>query len=366
MGATTTAKGERLFADLVEPLYADPAVTPSTMMGLPCVRYDGRFFASLDRRSGALLVKLPADRVRHLVERGEGEHFTPAGRTFREWVSLPNPDPRRWRRHLAEAIEFVRADGAGAPQPASRPPLPGFEGFPEEGFGFLAGLEANNTKAYFDANRDTYERTLLEPAKAFVTALGAQLRARVSPDIQAEPRVGASLFRINNDLRFAKHLRPYKTTLDMTFWEGDAPPRQNPALMLRLTTTEVHLGAGVFGLAGDRLEHYRRALRDDRRSAELHDAVVAVTRRGGQLSEPTRKRLPAGFHAETTAASYAVRDGFHVTTRSPRPAERTSPRFVDWCATRLEPFGPIHRWLVGALSHPGVAAGHATRRPGSA
>jgi hypothetical protein len=30
------------------------------------VRVDGRFFASLDRRNGALLVKLPADRVRQL------------------------------------------------------------------------------------------------------------------------------------------------------------------------------------------------------------------------------------------------------------------------------------------------------------
>jgi hypothetical protein len=50
---------EELFWDLVEPMYADPAVQRSTMMGLPCVRLAGRFFASLDRRTGALLVKLP-------------------------------------------------------------------------------------------------------------------------------------------------------------------------------------------------------------------------------------------------------------------------------------------------------------------
>jgi hypothetical protein len=57
---------DELFWDLAEPMYADPAVRRSTMMGVPCVRVDGRFFASLDRRSGALLVKLPADRVRQL------------------------------------------------------------------------------------------------------------------------------------------------------------------------------------------------------------------------------------------------------------------------------------------------------------
>ncbi|MDY7091268.1 MAG: hypothetical protein SYR96_40095, partial [Actinomycetota bacterium] len=84
--------GEQLFWELVEPLYADPAVQRSTMMGLPCVRLDGRFFASLDRRTGALLVKLPADRVAQLITAGDGEAFAPAGRVFREWVAVPQPD----------------------------------------------------------------------------------------------------------------------------------------------------------------------------------------------------------------------------------------------------------------------------------
>jgi hypothetical protein len=76
---------EELFWDLVEPMYADPAVQRSTMMGLPCVRLDGRFFASLDRRTGALRVKLSSERVRQLIDAGHGQPFAPAGRTFREW-----------------------------------------------------------------------------------------------------------------------------------------------------------------------------------------------------------------------------------------------------------------------------------------
>ena len=62
---------------LVEPMYADPAVQRSTMMGLPCVRLDGRFFASLDRRTGALLVKLSAERVRQLIDAGHGQPVPP-------------------------------------------------------------------------------------------------------------------------------------------------------------------------------------------------------------------------------------------------------------------------------------------------
>lgn len=100
---------EELFWDLVEPMYADPAVQRSTMMGLPCVRFDGRFFASLDRRTGALLVKLSSERVRQLIDAGHGQLFAPAGRTFREWVAITVPDRRRWQALLAEARDHAAA-----------------------------------------------------------------------------------------------------------------------------------------------------------------------------------------------------------------------------------------------------------------
>jgi hypothetical protein len=114
---------EELFWDLAQPLYEDPAVSRSTMMGLPCLRLSGQFFASLDRRTGALLVKLSADRVGALIRAGHGAPFAPAGRVFREWVAIPQPDRRRWRTLLAEARDHAAAAGsapAGGPAPAGR------------------------------------------------------------------------------------------------------------------------------------------------------------------------------------------------------------------------------------------------------
>ncbi len=114
---------EELFWDLVQPMYADPAVQRSTMMGLPCIRLDGQFFASLDRRTGALLVKLPQQRVGQLIEAGHGEPFAPAGRVFREWVAISRPDRRRWQGLLAEARRHAAgpaASGGDAPAAASR------------------------------------------------------------------------------------------------------------------------------------------------------------------------------------------------------------------------------------------------------
>ena len=75
--------GEARFWDLAEPLLARPGVERSTMMGLPCLRIHGSFFASCDRRTGDLLVKLPEQRVDELVADGRAHAFAPAGRRFR-------------------------------------------------------------------------------------------------------------------------------------------------------------------------------------------------------------------------------------------------------------------------------------------
>ncbi|GIJ43972.1 hypothetical protein Val02_08580 [Virgisporangium aliadipatigenens] len=332
--------GEDLFWELVEPMYADPAVRRSTMMGMACVRLGGRFFASLERSTGALLVKLPAERVAALVAAGQGEPFAPAGRVFREWVALPRPDRPRWRALLEEARKH-----AGGQEHTG-----GFAGFGRDGLEFLAGLEHDNTKRFFDAHHDVYRRELLEPAKAFVAAIGPVLRRRVSAELRAEPRVGGSLFRIANDLRFARDRPPYKAHVDFAFWEGTGGPRRDPALILRIAPAEVHLGAGAIGLTGAALESYRTALHDTGRIVALDRQVTALLADGAELSEPNRRRTPAGFDPTAPAAQYAVRDSFHITRRLPQPAEITSCTFVEWCVERFAPFAPVQQWMTEVMA----------------
>jgi hypothetical protein len=106
----TVEDAQELYDELTDDLLYDPAVGRSSMMGFPCVRRAGRFFASFDARAGALVVKLPRERVAELVEAGVGDPFAPNGRVFREWVSLPTPDRETWRRILVEALDFATAD----------------------------------------------------------------------------------------------------------------------------------------------------------------------------------------------------------------------------------------------------------------
>ena len=53
-------------------------------------------------------MKLPRGRVAELVDNGDGDPFAPAGKVFREWVSIPPVDPELWRILLTEAVDFAR------------------------------------------------------------------------------------------------------------------------------------------------------------------------------------------------------------------------------------------------------------------
>lgn len=94
-----------------EPLLHDGAITRSSMMGLPSLRFSGKVIASAARESGDLVVRLPAHRVDALIESGEGVAFAPGGWPFREWVRIPSRSTERWRALMREAIAFVGSRG---------------------------------------------------------------------------------------------------------------------------------------------------------------------------------------------------------------------------------------------------------------
>lgn len=109
MSDSNVDAGEARFWELAEPLLGQPGVTRSTMMGFPCLRLHGDFFATCDRRNGALVVKLDEDQVNRLLEAGRAEPFAPSGRRFREWASIPFERRRTWARHLGAALDAAAA-----------------------------------------------------------------------------------------------------------------------------------------------------------------------------------------------------------------------------------------------------------------
>jgi hypothetical protein len=104
---TDRSDSQSRFWQLTDPVLAEPGVSRSTMMGFPCLRLNGDFFASWDPRADQLVVKLQSGKVEMLIDAGEGLPFAPAGRRFREWVAVPAANVALWPDLLEDAYRHA-------------------------------------------------------------------------------------------------------------------------------------------------------------------------------------------------------------------------------------------------------------------
>lgn len=99
---------EGLFWELAADLQDEnPRVVEGTIMSGRCLRVDKEFLALVDFKGSGLVVKLPKTRVAELIASGHGQPFAPTGRVFKERISIPTPDRKRWLALLREGILFV-------------------------------------------------------------------------------------------------------------------------------------------------------------------------------------------------------------------------------------------------------------------
>jgi hypothetical protein len=110
------------FEDLVDELVGVEGVTPprgGSGFGRSALRFQGKIFAMHVR--GALVVKLPAERVEALIQAGEGVPFDAnKGTPMRQWLSLDPGSGLPWLPLATEALDFARS----APRTSSSRPTP--------------------------------------------------------------------------------------------------------------------------------------------------------------------------------------------------------------------------------------------------
>jgi uncharacterized protein (TIGR02453 family) len=220
-----------------------------------------------------------------------------------------------------------------------------FLGFSPELLTFLANLTANNSREWFQAHRAEYEELLLDPARAFVLAMGDAL-ASLDADIHAEPRIHGSILAITRDTRFSADKTPYKTHLDLWFWQGSGPSRERPGYFLRLAQQSLILGAGMhaFSVEG-RLERYRQAVLDPILGAQLEHVAQAI--QPTVVQGCTYARVPRGLPTDHPRADWLRHSGlFAERTLDPVPHDVFSPRAVDLCRETFQQLAPLQRWLV--------------------
>lgn len=224
-----------------------------------------------------------------------------------------------------------------------------FEGFPKASVKFFTDLAQNNTKAWFEAHREDYENNVVLPAEQFVAAMGARLQ-KLSPEVNADPRVNRSLFRLNRDTRFSKDKTPYKTHMGIMFWEGSRPRMECSCYYMHLEPPKLMLGIGLYQFTPELLEVYRGACVHPQHGPALAKIAKQLEAKGYALGGKFYKKVPRGFDADHPNAELLLHNGMHAGLETKIPAEFYSPKLLDHCFAHYKNMSPLHKWLVEVLN----------------
>lgn len=212
-----------------------------------------------------------------------------------------------------------------------------FRGWSDEALTFYERLEADNSKAFWTANKATYEAEVRAPFDAL-------------SDLVAGEFGPLRVFRPYRDVRFSKDKSPYKTRC-----YGVAEGEGGEAYYVELSARGLVAASGYWMMANDQLARYRAAVDDDDAGPELERAVAEVRARKLAVEGHALKTAPRGW-SRAHPRIELLRHKSLAAMRSFEPAgwlgTRTAgTRITDtWRAA-----APINRWLaahVGPSTEP--------------
>lgn len=203
-----------------------------------------------------------------------------------------------------------------------------FRGWPPEAFEFYAGLEVDNSRAWFAGHRETFETAVRGP----FTALAAELADRYGT---------FHVYRPHRDLRFSADKSPYKTHQGaVTETEGGV------SLYLQISAEGLYVGAGIWAPARDQLERYRRAVADERTGPELATAVADLRRRRYEVTaRATLKTAPRGWPRDHPRIDLLRHKGLVVGRAFGIPAWVHTRRALRRIRDTWDGAGPVITWL---------------------
>lgn len=225
-----------------------------------------------------------------------------------------------------------------------------FRSFGPELAAFLEDLRSNNERGWFTANRERYEETVREPARAFIRAMAPALAA-ISPHFRADDRkTGGSLMRIHRDTRFSRDKTPYKTNVGIQFRHALGRDVHAPGFYVHLEPGSAFLGAGVWRPDSSALFMIRARIDEEPdtwREVRDDEAFRAAFRLGGE----SLKRVPRGFAKDHSLAEDLKRKDFIAIHELPL-GDALGPEFPDLAAARMRDSGGFMRFLCEALDVP--------------
>ena len=221
--------------------------------------------------------------------------------------------------------------------------MAGNRGFSGQATRFFQDLEEDNSRDFWNAHRDTYEREVKQPMAELLESL---------PDKYQPFR----LFRMNRDLRFTKDKSPYKTQ------QGAISDAGGSDYYLHLDGTGLLVAAGTYLMEPDQLDRYRPAVADGRSGQGLERILADLETQSIQtdgIGVPSLKTAPRGYAKDHPRIELLRRKGLigHRTLTGAKL--RTGGGVRDFVVETFEACEPLVAWLgrhVGApaeRSEPG-------------
>jgi uncharacterized protein (TIGR02453 family) len=209
-----------------------------------------------------------------------------------------------------------------------------FRGWPAEALEFFEGLEAENTKAYWERNKQVYQELVRAPMEELLAEL--------------EPQWGPGrIFRPYRDVRFSKDKSPYKTAIGATVGGSG---------YVQLDARGLAAGSGMWEMAPDQLERYRAAVDGDRSGKALADVVARVRSQGIDVTgHDELQTAPRGYAKDHPRIDLLRYKGLVAWQEWPAAAWLGTKRAKDRVVEFLERSRPVAGWLqdhVGSSTMP--------------
>jgi uncharacterized protein (TIGR02453 family) len=206
---------------------------------------------------------------------------------------------------------------------------PVFPGFSAWVFEWFAGLEQDNSRAYFNATRERYEIEVR-------TALTLMLH-----ELRGEFGGAVRVFRQQNDMRFSPAV-PYKAR---TYGSLDFESPVRARLYADVSVRGLYAGTGYQRLASDQLSRYRDAVVDDQCGAALVHAVATAQDAGLELITDSLATVPRGYTRDHPQAERLKARSLLVGRLMPGTPGISRDDALEHVAGAWRAAAPLTRWL---------------------
>ena len=203
---------------------------------------------------------------------------------------------------------------------------------------FFEDLEDQNTREFWLANKEVFDREVREPMAALLDSLPEEYQP-------------FKVFRMNRDVRFSADKSPYK------IMHGAAHGIPGAVHYLHLDASGLMVACGNYMMQSEELERYRLAVADDASGEELTEILAALRRRrslevGPGGPEPL-KTVPRGYPRDHPRAELLRQKGLIAMRTRPASELQNGPRLRSFVLETFEMCSDITDWLgryVGGTS----------------